>query len=212
MSRYAWQEGTILLPTKEVARVKKAVRDATNREHDRVYAAMKDWWRANGRKVRAGKDQYELPDLPGERRTGWAEYGNDGMRATFWNAQDAGRLTRAEVRPARATARTATFTAGHEGTITFKGREVTWSVEENNHAPERANADPVAKAFFQALDRVEWTRGSGGVIVGNDEYNRDSREGGGGGNYEVKGYGPKGGREVGRAQRGSRGLRLRSFP
>jgi hypothetical protein len=72
---------------------------------------------------------------------------------------------------------------------------VTWSVDENNHARERARSHPVAKAFFSALREVEWTRGSGGVIVGNDEYNQHSTGVGEGGNYEIDRFGPKSKRE-----------------
>lgn len=70
-------------------------------------------------------------------------------------------------------------------------RTVEWSVDENNRARERARRHPLSVAFFAALDRVTWTRGSGGQIVGNDEYNRDSMAAGGGGNYVIDEYGPK---------------------
>lgn len=68
---------------------------------------------------------------------------------------------------------------------------VRWTVDENNHACDRAHAHPYAIALFGALNRVTWTRGSGGEIVGNNEYHRDSRESGGGGNYTVMTFGPK---------------------
>jgi len=38
---------------------------------------------------------------------------------------------------------------------------------------------------------VEWTRGSGGTIIGNDEYNQDSDAVGGGGNYVCYEFGPR---------------------
>lgn len=77
-----------------------------------------------------------------------------------------------------------------EPSISFHGRQVTWSVPENNHAVEHGRDHPLAQAFFKLLDTVTWTRGSGGDIVGNDEYNRDSRENGGGGNYTTASYFP----------------------
>ena len=68
---------------------------------------------------------------------------------------------------------------------------VTWSVEENNRACDHARQEPLAILLFTLLDKMEWTRGSGGKIVGNDEYSRDSREYGGGANYVKSEYGPE---------------------
>lgn len=45
--------------------------------------------------------------------------------------------------------------------------------------------------LFRYLERVTWTSRSGGQIIGNDEYNRDSCEAGGGGNYVVREYSTK---------------------
>lgn len=86
------------------------------------------------------------------------------------------------------------------------GRTVTWDVGENNHACETAHEHPVARAFFGALNRVSWTRGSGGTIVGNDEYNRDADYEGGGGNYVTSRFGPLGKEESGRRSRRSTSL------
>ena len=69
---------------------------------------------------------------------------------------------------------------------------VTWGVAENNHAVETAHALPGTAAFNAALNKVRWTRGTGGVIVGNNEYNRDSEYEGGGGNYVAWAVGPVG--------------------
>lgn len=92
-----------------------------------------------------------------------------------------------------ATNKTRYFSIG-EASITFSDdakKTVIWDVPDNNHAPERAREHSVAKALFHALDRITWTRGSGGVISGNDEYNRENCESGGGSNYTVESYGPQ---------------------
>jgi hypothetical protein len=50
----------------------------------------------------------------------------------------------------------------------------------------------------EAADRgkIDWTRGTGGVIVGNNEYN-DGDGVGDGANYIVEGFGPLGKSRVG---------------
>lgn len=50
-------------------------------------------------------------------------------------------------------------------------REMRWGVSENNHACDNAWDHPMGKILDQELKRITWTRGSGGVIEGNDEYN-----------------------------------------
>ena len=91
-------------------------------------------------------------------------------------------------------------------TISFgkDGRHVEWDVNENNHAVETAHDHPVGKAFFRALGKITWTRGSGGTICGNDEYNRDGEGEGAGGNYVTAEYGPA-------AQKRERASRFSSF-
>lgn len=77
-----------------------------------------------------------------------------------------------------------------DASVTFDNdtRSVHWSVYENNRAVESANGHWFAVKLWKALDRVTWTRGTGGKIIGNDEYNRDSDYEGGGGNYVTREY------------------------
>lgn len=78
-----------------------------------------------------------------------------------------------------------------EVTITLdnKKRAMTYSSGENNRAAESGRENPVVALMFQRLRAITWTRGTGGEFVGNDEYNRDSRESGGGGNYTIACFG-----------------------
>jgi len=80
-----------------------------------------------------------------------------------------------------------------ETSISFndQNKTIIWHVDENNHACERAKQHELGKVFFKILSTVKWTRGTGGQIVGNDEYNGDSYEAGSGGNYVKATYGPK---------------------
>lgn len=72
-----------------------------------------------------------------------------------------------------------------EATIRFnnKTRIVVWEVGENNHACDRAREERAAVLFFELLGKVKWTRGTGGEIIGNDEYRREQEFAGGGANY-----------------------------
>lgn len=98
----------------------------------------------------------------------------------------------------KATSATKTFEAFRysscpAATITFDGREVTWEVEDNNHAVDYARESVMAQVFFSYLNQVSWTAKSGGVIIGNDENHRDNSDwAGGGGNYISLSYGPLG--------------------
>ena len=69
-------------------------------------------------------------------------------------------------------------------------------MEENNRSRERANAHPIARRFWSEINKVRWTPTTGGFIIGNDEYNRDSESVGGGGNYITQAYGPLGKRQL----------------
>lgn len=94
----------------------------------------------------------------------------------------------------------------HAG-IFFDARKVSWDVWENNRTVESSRDAPLGRVFFAALSKVRWTRGSGGVITGNDEANRESDHAGGGANYITAGFGPLG--EA--AQAAHRGLTLATY-
>ena len=76
--------------------------------------------------------------------------------------------------------------------ISNKNKTLYWEVSENNHAVDEAHNHPVTIAVFAALNNVSWKRNSGGIIVANDEYNRQDDGPGGGGNYVTHAFGPLG--------------------
>ena len=77
--------------------------------------------------------------------------------------------------------------------VNNEAKTLGWNVSENNHAVEHAREHPMGRAFFKVLAGVKWTRGSGGVLSGNDELSRDNNhEEGGGANYVTARFGPLG--------------------
>lgn len=222
MSCYEWENGTLTLPSAAVAALKKELRDFGNDLHDRVRAEAVRLHREVGkgtRSVATYRQRMHAAQRAGwdtrNRSTSWYAPARDAQvkdlatqcayNVLDWMLMDAERggtihqPTLADVNRVapKYTNRDEHFavlgTEGYtEASISFDGRQVTWSVEENNHACERARESLMAGRFFDALSRVQWTRGTGGVIVGNDEYNRDNRESGGGGNYTKDTFGPVG--------------------
>lgn len=66
-----------------------------------------------------------------------------------------------------------------------KSGKVLLSVPENNHAVDSARENSLFLKVIAFLNALDWPRGGGGEIVGNDEYNRDNCQNGGGANYSV---------------------------
>jgi hypothetical protein len=202
ISCYNWEHGTLTLPTAAAPVVKAAVRNANNLLHDDLYALATTFWALN--QTRSPK--YYRAALSAAYENGeLGKHDNENAHDLHWVLLDLAdhprKATHADIDRAvpRASNRTTYFQLG-EASITFAGRRVTWSSGSNNHQVERARKHPVARAFFDALDRVKWTRGTGGRLVGNDEYNEESRQEGGGGNYVTEEW-PKiripGGRTIG---------------
>jgi len=79
-----------------------------------------------------------------------------------------------------------------EGYISFnlENKTVSYDVPENNRSVERARESKVGQLFFRTMGNITWTRGSGGTLYGNDEYNiHESRGYDGGGNYVTAKFG-----------------------
>lgn len=228
MSCYEWEAGTIKIPTAEFARVKRFVQDTAKAYNDKLYAHAQVFWKTIPASVKSDEAKYRKrvhafvygnrvgdydydPKLPTSNGLGNNEEGGFGeelyylLTSMFRRVDDATaarRVKQSDIKPV--TNKTLSYVCG-EGYIQFdpKTHSVRWEVEENNHARDRGRNHPVAEALFKVLDTVKWTRGSGGKIVGNDEYNRDSRDSGGGGNYIIDQYGPKHNRNPVRSTWGS---------
>lgn len=196
MSCYNWEHGVIKLPASAYKSVRDAVLDAHNYLMDRALDRAKRV-RQESLDAGNGKRGFDYKDDIYERLHKYCPKGVDTCQireALF----PYGRKSPKPAKPTRksfplANGRTREFRWwSADFTITFdpKAKTVTWNVEENNRAVERANAHPVAEALFRALRGVSWTSRTGGTIVGNDEYNRHENRGiGGGANYVTQTFG-----------------------
>lgn len=197
MSRHEWERGTLKIPTAAWAGLKKAVREEYNRVVQAQFAYCQRLHQHLEHLWSTDRDAYDkaitaignglLPELGAQHH--WERSRSFGVTHKW---------SEGVYRPLKkdfplATNKTTAFNLG-EPSISFddKTHSVTWSVGENNHACDTARSHPVGVAFFHALQGITWTRGSGGKIVGNNEYNRDSAYEGGGGNLVTGRYGPLG--------------------
>ena len=196
MSCYGWESGSIFIPTSQWAGFKKAIRDAVNSQTDKDFALVT---RVFEETLKAGKGKRKFDfdaacqiilDSPAYDKLShgviyrlFPTKGGAGVKPVRPLMKDFLKLTNKTNR-----------IDNDDCTVTFndKTHTVAWSVHENNHAVEDARESILGQAFFSALRKIKWTRGSGGELVGNDEYNRDDCSSGGGANHITSHYGPVG--------------------
>ena len=199
MSCYNWESGTITLPAKEWAGFRKGLLEAWNKRQlelleraKRVHATLKAVCKGKRGKNRDAalkaaigrhidhndEDLTELVLTYDRDKRAYALNGSQPQRKAlklFAVSKDA------EI----------SLPDAYVG-FTNKGRSVTWDVPENNRAVEHAHEHWFAKLLFERLGRITWTRGTGGKIIGNEEYSRDAGRDyeGGGGSYVNREYRP----------------------
>jgi hypothetical protein len=216
MSNYEWEHAELVLPSAAVAPLKKLLRDWTNELHEAVRAEAVRMHKevAKGtRSARLYRERLEAEDHAYRERSRYrppearAEMVRACARAVLGHmVSHAERQGAATHQPtvadvdavvARATNRTDDFAvlraAGcQQATVRFQGRALTWHVPEGNHAVDEAHSCPLGQVFFAALDKVAWTRGTGGAAAYNTEYARDDCSPGGGANQVSFEFGPRG--------------------
>ena len=190
MSCYNWEAGTIQLPKSKFASIKKQfVNDYNKLLEDQM--------------VRAEKlRQHVFTLYKGKRNVKWWCVLNDNAEKFDVSWSTVAKMTRGtdNKKPNKLTkkamefanSKTTGFDIDGEGYITFdpNTKTVTYNVGENNRAVEHARESKVGALFFRTMNRIEWTRGSGGCLYGNDEYNKHESYGGsGGGNYITARFG-----------------------
>lgn len=211
MSRYEWEKGEFKLPSAEWAGFKAAIREAVNHSNAAMYeAALKLHGELGAAlKGKRGADVWDtawdlMDKLYGGSRYHHApRFGEDETMAIVEAVVQRSWSGNKQITKVRKPQKkqfpqhgnnVTSFDLG-ECSVHFDNatRTATWRVEENNHACDRARESALGKALFAALDKVNWTRGTGGRIWGNDEYNRDSGRDyeGGGGSYSKGSYGPE---------------------
>lgn len=211
MSCYEWEEGTISLPAAGFAAVRKALQVAECERYEQAFEQTQKLWKSltaaqkRNRAAYAAAKRDFLANLetrvfgslialtPQEQ---WLRNLTDDLLfkhdGTGWKSDgQPKRVQRQKV--AFPTNRTLTF-SNSAVTITFEKTDhtVLWSVDENNRAVDYAHKTMLAHDFWDAISTVRWTRNTGGVGVGNNEYNGDSGEVGAGGNYQTWAVGPLG--------------------
>lgn len=209
MSCYSWEFGTITLPAAEMRRLRETMRRAADRRIEELTTQTNRGWaylrtmrpaQRNKLQLGWGSEHSVLTQLEPEAL--------DLLRVRYGAAyaKPSAKKIREHVTVRNSGPHSGphtTYRCGYDASITLAGNKVIWDVPENNHAPEHAHSHPLAHALFGFLETVAWTSRTGGEIVGNDEYNRDNRDYGGGGNYVVRQYR----RETGRSRSARTGSR-----
>lgn len=188
------QHGEIVLPSAEFAAVRQAVQKATHEHQTKVFDETQMFWKGLTRKEQTDPAAYnkalqtymdakhrQLHPLQASSfwsRPAPAPFTEEFLDDVQWRLN-----LRYGAKPARVlksdlpfpTNRTTSFPAG-EGSVEFDkdNNMVHWSTSENRGATERAHNSAAGKALFDRLNTVKWTRNTGGIIVGNDEYAQDA--------------------------------------
>jgi hypothetical protein len=189
MSTYEWESGTIKIPAKEWTKFRTAIIKASNQLKLNGFELAKALY-PKVKKTKP-KNQWESAlDTVFEAERGSSDDERFDVVRSLLYTYDQEKRKQVLRRPVKSnlgllpTSKSCSIILG-EACITLnnESKSVTWDVSENNHACDSARAHPLGKELFRLLERITWTRGSGGTIIGNDEYNRDSDCAGGGGNY-----------------------------
>ena len=215
MSTYEWEAGTLTIPAAQWASFRKGLLTEWNDHQDHVLGSAKT---AHKAAVAAGKGKRgksrttamkaAVAKTCGGRTNDWGEFDSrtsgghdsyDSNRDMFetvsgllwkgWGKDAKFQSPQKKDLPFVAISKDATLDLG-EASVTFRnaGRTMTWDVPENNHACDAAKAHWFAKKLWAAVNRITWTRGTGGEIRGNNEYNEEDEYGHRGGSYVVATY------------------------
>jgi hypothetical protein len=215
MSCYEWEEGSITIPASEWKKFREGVIGEWNRWREGIFKYAESLHeKVRSQRRKQGESTYCFIERVIHEKDLWARWTR--RSSSFWNPgsppidddktyaairlliSPKGNLQRPKKKDVgiKPVSKSCTITFEDASiTLSNKTRTARWSVSENNHAIDRAREHRVAAAFFRLLGEIKWTSRTGGIIVGNDEYNQDSRDAGGGGNYITGTFGKKGERD-----------------
>lgn len=206
MSKNEWEGGTLKLPTAAWKPFRDGLAKAYNAQQTRRYElALKVHAWLMGEKAKAPRGAFVFRTAYLALTNGGSglaqdlrkaefldEYALDGV--LFSKGKNGLILPKKKDFPLAVATKTESYLVD-EGQASIrlvpKTRQVVWHVSENNHAVDSAWESPLGKAFYALLSKVTWTRGTGGEFIGNDEYNEDNRDEGGGANYVTHRFGLK---------------------
>lgn len=195
MSRYEWEEGEFTIPAAEWSRVKKDIRSRVNDASARSYVIAEDIYKSvtSIRPKIVGDAAYRKASDILRIRYQKRDDSDDILYKLFRGSDTTIARPAKKDFPIYKTADTHLSEGACSVHFDNDTRTIKWHVHENNHACERAREGALGSALFSVLSTVKWTRGTGGRVWGNDEYNADSgRNGAGcGGCYEKETYGPQ---------------------
>lgn len=206
MSRYDWERGTIKLPTAEFAPLRKAIQDIMGKVTSDAFDLTQSFWKGLTRKEQTDRTAYAQAlykwnlSTVGVTASGHRNPMPDRVSLAYDLLDGHTDKTGKPVRVMKSevdfpTNRTTVFRWG-ELTVAFDkdNHTVTWAVRENNHAVDDAHESLLGHEFMLLINKVRWTRQTGGVLFGNDEYHSDPDNSGidGGANYVTNAWGPVG--------------------
>jgi hypothetical protein len=217
MSRYDWQAGSIKLPSGEWAKFKKNMFDFHNQNLEKDLVLLNELYLAVKAEIK-GKRNVKLFDVINEElrkeiatRSHRAIYqGQTVLKYDFLvlvgtydptnyliKKDESG--TQKLIAPKKsslpwANSKTEEILIEYHGAIQLDNatKTVKWNIEEGNRAVEDTRNAPMGKWFINAMEKMVWSRGTGGYFTGNDEYNQESANAGGAANYLCDTFGPLG--------------------
>jgi hypothetical protein len=208
MSRSEWERGTLKIPTKAWKPLRDGLATAFNKRQAQLYElALKLHAMLMAQKKLAKRGAFKLPEayqaLAWKQPSVWPQSlnGSDerdlvetSLLGPFGKRTGNLLLPKKKDFPLAVATKTTQYDADL-GTITLDPakHELHWDVSENNHAVDSSRDSYMGRTLFSLLGKIEWTRGSGGTFIGNDENNQDSGRDyeGGGGSYVTATYAMK---------------------